>query len=163
MCVIQWGQRYRHRGSLKVRWKDIEGICEQVEKYVDKCKDWHLKDVLHEPSSCVVRKCMYMMIYVPVVFFLYLTNYTLSFLHELEGKRLWKFTSLLLSFNVLSLYFQTSDPLISSYKYGSLTRIPEFVEFRERLNNSLHFALVTAEQMLMDLTLDVSIFLVHHN
>ncbi|XP_071519527.1 N-alpha-acetyltransferase 25, NatB auxiliary subunit isoform X2 [Panulirus ornatus] len=53
-------------------------------------------------------------------------------------------------------YKDTSDPLISSYKYGSLTRIPEFVEFRERLNNSLHFAMVTAEQMLMDLTLDIS-------
>ncbi|XP_076055672.1 phagocyte signaling impaired isoform X2 [Oratosquilla oratoria] len=53
-------------------------------------------------------------------------------------------------------YKDTSDPLISSYKYGSLTRIPEFVEFRERLSNSLHFATVTAEQMLLDLTLHVS-------
>ncbi|XP_042235681.1 N-alpha-acetyltransferase 25, NatB auxiliary subunit-like isoform X2 [Homarus americanus] len=53
-------------------------------------------------------------------------------------------------------YKDTSDPLISSYKYGSLTRIPEFVEFRERLNNSLHFATVTAEQMLMELTSDIS-------
>ncbi|KAG0712761.1 N-alpha-acetyltransferase 25, NatB auxiliary subunit [Chionoecetes opilio] len=53
-------------------------------------------------------------------------------------------------------YKDTSDPLISSYKYGSLTRIPEFVEFRERLSNSLHFATVTAEQMLLDLTSDVS-------
>lgn len=52
--------------------------------------------------------------------------------------------------------FQTSDPLISSYKYGSLTRIPEFVDFRERLNNSLHFASVAAEQMLLDITVDVS-------
>ncbi|XP_069976168.1 LOW QUALITY PROTEIN: N-alpha-acetyltransferase 25, NatB auxiliary subunit, partial [Penaeus vannamei] len=50
----------------------------------------------------------------------------------------------------------TSDPLISSYKYGSLTRIPEFVDFRERLNNSLHFASVAAEQMLLDITVDVS-------
>nr|XP_045596564.1 N-alpha-acetyltransferase 25, NatB auxiliary subunit-like [Procambarus clarkii] len=53
-------------------------------------------------------------------------------------------------------YKDTSDPLISSYKYGSLTRIPEFVEFRERLNNSLHFATVTAEQMLMELTTEIS-------
>ncbi|KAK7067820.1 hypothetical protein SK128_016945 [Halocaridina rubra] len=53
-------------------------------------------------------------------------------------------------------YKDTTDPLISSYKYGSLTSIPEFVDFRERLNNSLHFAILTAEQMLMDLTTDVS-------
>ncbi|XP_068227044.1 N-alpha-acetyltransferase 25, NatB auxiliary subunit [Palaemon carinicauda] len=53
-------------------------------------------------------------------------------------------------------YKDTSDPLISSYKFGSLTRIPEFVDFRERLNNSLHFAILTAEQMLLDLTMEVS-------
>ncbi|KAK8379962.1 hypothetical protein O3P69_019779 [Scylla paramamosain] len=53
-------------------------------------------------------------------------------------------------------YKDTSDPLIASYKYGSLTRIPEFVEFRETLSNSLHFATVTAEQMLLDLTTNVS-------
>ncbi|KAK4311699.1 hypothetical protein Pmani_016831 [Petrolisthes manimaculis] len=53
-------------------------------------------------------------------------------------------------------YKDTSDPLISSYKYGSLTRIPEFVEFRERLSNSLHFATVTAEQMLLDITNEIS-------
>ena len=57
---------------------------------------------------------------------------------------------------IYSFILQTSDPLISSYKYGSLTRIPEFVDFRERLNNSLHFAIVTAEQMLLDLTTEVS-------
>ncbi|CAL4073261.1 unnamed protein product, partial [Meganyctiphanes norvegica] len=50
----------------------------------------------------------------------------------------------------------TSDPLISSYKYGSLTRIPEFVDFRERLNNSLHFATVRAELMILELTSKVS-------
>nr|XP_027237178.1 N-alpha-acetyltransferase 25, NatB auxiliary subunit-like isoform X1 [Penaeus vannamei] len=53
-------------------------------------------------------------------------------------------------------YKDTSDPLISSYKYGSLTRIPEFVDFRERLNNSLHFASVAAEQMLLDITVDIT-------
>lgn len=50
----------------------------------------------------------------------------------------------------------TSDPLISSYKYGSLTRIPEFVDFRERLNNSLHFATVRAEQMILEMTTGVT-------
>ncbi|RXG72521.1 N-alpha-acetyltransferase 25, NatB auxiliary subunit [Armadillidium vulgare] len=49
-------------------------------------------------------------------------------------------------------YKDTSDPLIMAYKFGSLCRIPECVEFRERLNNSLHFATVTAEQMILELT-----------
>jgi hypothetical protein len=42
--------------------------------------------------------------------------------------------------------------MIQAYRYGSLTRIPEFREFRERLERSVHFAAVTAEQMLLELT-----------
>ena len=50
----------------------------------------------------------------------------------------------------------TSDPMILSYKFGSLTRIPEFVEFRDRLNNSLHFASVTAEHIILEVTHNVN-------
>uniref|UniRef100_A0A6A7FX51 N-terminal acetyltransferase B complex subunit MDM20 homolog n=1 Tax=Hirondellea gigas TaxID=1518452 RepID=A0A6A7FX51_9CRUS len=46
----------------------------------------------------------------------------------------------------------TCEPMMQAYKYGSLTRIPEFGEFRERLEQSVHFSTVTAEQMLLDLT-----------
>lgn len=51
---------------------------------------------------------------------------------------------------------QTCEPMIQAYKYGSLTRIPEFGDFRERLERSVHFATVTAEQMLLELTHTVS-------
>ncbi|XP_018024748.1 N-alpha-acetyltransferase 25, NatB auxiliary subunit [Hyalella azteca] len=50
----------------------------------------------------------------------------------------------------------TGEPMIQAYRYGSLTRIPEFREFRERLERSVHFATVTAEQMLLELTHSVS-------
>ena len=47
--------------------------------------------------------------------------------------------------------FQSVDHLTFSYKFGSFLKIEEFVEFRERLNNSLHYALVTVERMLFEL------------
>lgn len=50
----------------------------------------------------------------------------------------------------------TCEPMMQAYKYGTLTRIPEFGEFRERLERSVHFATVTAEQMLLELTHTVS-------
>jgi len=49
------------------------------------------------------------------------------------------------------LLFQSVDHLTFSYKFGSFLKIEEFVEFRERLNNSLHYALVTVERMLFEL------------
>ncbi|KAF2354373.1 N-acetyltransferase B complex non-catalytic subunit [Trinorchestia longiramus] len=50
----------------------------------------------------------------------------------------------------------TGEPMIQAYRYGSLTRIPEFGEFRERLEHSVHFATVTTEQMLLELTHSVN-------
>ncbi|XP_067015410.2 N-alpha-acetyltransferase 25, NatB auxiliary subunit [Anabrus simplex] len=48
-------------------------------------------------------------------------------------------------------YKDSVDHLTFSYKFGSFLKIEEFVEFRERLNNSLHYALTTVERMLLDL------------
>ncbi|KAJ4445258.1 N-alpha-acetyltransferase 25, NatB auxiliary subunit [Periplaneta americana] len=48
-------------------------------------------------------------------------------------------------------YKDSVDHLTFSYKFGSFLKIEEFVEFRERLNNSLHYALVTIERMLLEL------------
>ncbi|KAH7960165.1 hypothetical protein HPB49_017518 [Dermacentor silvarum] len=51
-------------------------------------------------------------------------------------------------------YKDTTDYLISCYKYGSFTKIQEMMSFRERLNNSLHFALLTADKMILELLLE---------
>uniref|UniRef100_A0A4W3J8N9 N-alpha-acetyltransferase 25, NatB auxiliary subunit n=1 Tax=Callorhinchus milii TaxID=7868 RepID=A0A4W3J8N9_CALMI len=45
----------------------------------------------------------------------------------------------------------TSEYIIQAYKYGAFEKIPEFIAFRNRLNNSLHFAQVRIERMLLDL------------
>ncbi|GLH12835.1 Phagocyte signaling-impaired protein [Gryllus bimaculatus] len=42
------------------------------------------------------------------------------------------------------------DHLTYSYKFGSFLKIMEFVEFCERLNNSLHYAMTTVERMLLE-------------
>ncbi|CAH2295928.1 N-alpha-acetyltransferase 25, auxiliary subunit isoform X1 [Pelobates cultripes] len=51
----------------------------------------------------------------------------------------------------------TSEYIIQAYKYGAFEKIPEFIEFRNRLNNSLHFAQVRTERMLLDLLLEADI------
>ncbi|KAM4052844.1 N-alpha-acetyltransferase 25, NatB auxiliary subunit [Anomaloglossus baeobatrachus] len=51
----------------------------------------------------------------------------------------------------------TSEYIIQAYKYGAFEKIPEFIAFRNRLNNSLHFAQVRMERMLLDLLLDANI------
>uniref|UniRef100_A0A4W4FDS3 N-alpha-acetyltransferase 25, NatB auxiliary subunit n=1 Tax=Electrophorus electricus TaxID=8005 RepID=A0A4W4FDS3_ELEEL len=51
----------------------------------------------------------------------------------------------------------TSEYIIQAYKYGAFEKIPEFIAFRNRLNNSLHFAQVRTERMLLDLYLDADI------
>ncbi|XP_023226878.1 N-alpha-acetyltransferase 25, NatB auxiliary subunit-like [Centruroides sculpturatus] len=48
----------------------------------------------------------------------------------------------------------TIDYLISCYKFGSFTKIPEIVSFRERLNNSIHYANVAVERMILDFILE---------
>ncbi|KAM4809936.1 N-alpha-acetyltransferase 25, NatB auxiliary subunit [Rhinophrynus dorsalis] len=51
----------------------------------------------------------------------------------------------------------TSEYIIQAYKYGAFEKIPEFIAFRNRLNNSLHFAQVRTERMLLDLLLEANI------
>nr|CAD7589516.1 unnamed protein product [Timema genevievae] len=47
-------------------------------------------------------------------------------------------------------YKDSVDHMTFSYKYGSFIKIEEFIQFRERLNNSLHYAMVTVEKMLLE-------------
>uniref|UniRef100_A0A0B7AIK1 Uncharacterized protein n=1 Tax=Arion vulgaris TaxID=1028688 RepID=A0A0B7AIK1_9EUPU len=46
---------------------------------------------------------------------------------------------------------EASEHLMSSYKFGSFGRIQEFVEFQNRLNNSIQFHHATTEKLLLDL------------
>lgn len=48
-------------------------------------------------------------------------------------------------------YKDSVDYLSFTYKFGSFMKIEEFVEFRERLSSSMHYALVTVERMLLDI------------
>uniref|UniRef100_A0A3B3YRW3 N(alpha)-acetyltransferase 25, NatB auxiliary subunit n=1 Tax=Poecilia mexicana TaxID=48701 RepID=A0A3B3YRW3_9TELE len=53
----------------------------------------------------------------------------------------------------------TSEYIIQAYKYGAFEKIPEFIALRNRLNQSLHFAQVRTERMLLDLYLEADIVL----
>lgn len=55
-----------------------------------------------------------------------------------------------------SVHKDTSDYLISCYKYGSFPKVQEFVQFRHRLQNSLQFAICTAEKLLLDIISNAS-------
>uniref|UniRef100_A0A3B4C4M8 N-alpha-acetyltransferase 25, NatB auxiliary subunit n=1 Tax=Pygocentrus nattereri TaxID=42514 RepID=A0A3B4C4M8_PYGNA len=59
--------------------------------------------------------------------------------------------------SLLLLPSRTSEYIIQAYKYGAFEKIPEFIAFRNRLNNSLHFAQVRTERMLLDLYLEADI------
>ncbi|XP_071448582.1 N-alpha-acetyltransferase 25, NatB auxiliary subunit [Hetaerina americana] len=48
-------------------------------------------------------------------------------------------------------YKDSVDHLTFSYKFGSFLTIEEFVEFRERLDNSLHYTSTTVENMLLEI------------
>ncbi|XP_054259065.1 N-alpha-acetyltransferase 25, NatB auxiliary subunit [Macrosteles quadrilineatus] len=50
-------------------------------------------------------------------------------------------------------YKDSADHLTFLYKFGSFTKIHEFIKFRERLNNSLHYSSVTVEKMLLEIFL----------
>ncbi|CAL1567986.1 unnamed protein product [Knipowitschia caucasica] len=53
----------------------------------------------------------------------------------------------------------TSEYIIQAYKYGAFEKIPEFIALRNRLNQSLHFAQIRTERMLLDLILEADILL----
>ncbi|KAG5344691.1 NAA25 acetyltransferase, partial [Acromyrmex charruanus] len=48
-------------------------------------------------------------------------------------------------------YKDSADHLTLAYKYGSFIKIQDFVELRERLENSFHFVMTTVDKMLLDL------------
>ena len=39
-----------------------------------------------------------------------------------------------------------------AYKHGSFLKIQEFVELRERLENSIHFSMTTVDKMLLEMS-----------
>ncbi|KAJ8312970.1 hypothetical protein KUTeg_010343 [Tegillarca granosa] len=76
-------------------------------------------------------------------------------------KRLGHFSVACTTYGAMLRFFavnhkETTEYLIASYKYGSFNKINEFVEFRERLQNSLQYASATVESMLLDLILETT-------
>ncbi|XP_033227156.1 N-alpha-acetyltransferase 25, NatB auxiliary subunit isoform X2 [Belonocnema kinseyi] len=55
----------------------------------------------------------------------------------------------------------SADHLTFAYKYGSFLKIQEFVDLKERLEKSIHFATTTVDKMLIELTRseDSSVFM----
>lgn len=49
-------------------------------------------------------------------------------------------------------YKDSADHLTSAYKYGNFTKIPEFVDLREHLENSIQFTTITIDKMLLELS-----------
>lgn len=58
----------------------------------------------------------------------------------------------LICYQVFVYYFQSADHLTYAYKFGSFLKIQEFVELRERLENSIHFAMTTVDKMLLEMS-----------
>ncbi|XP_017891294.1 N-alpha-acetyltransferase 25, NatB auxiliary subunit [Ceratina calcarata] len=50
-------------------------------------------------------------------------------------------------------YKDSADHLTFAYKYGSFVKIQEFVELKERLENSFHFVMTTIDKMVLELSL----------
>lgn len=48
-------------------------------------------------------------------------------------------------------YKESLEYLAMCYKFGSFSKLEEFMDFRERLSNSLHYAMISAEMMLMEM------------
>ncbi|CAK9820354.1 N-alpha-acetyltransferase 25, NatB auxiliary subunit [Anthophora plagiata] len=48
-------------------------------------------------------------------------------------------------------YKDCADHITFAYKYGSFVKIQEFVELKERLENSFHFVMTTIDKMLLEL------------
>ncbi|XP_033119336.1 N-alpha-acetyltransferase 25, NatB auxiliary subunit-like [Anneissia japonica] len=51
----------------------------------------------------------------------------------------------------------TSEYIITAYKFGSFQKIPEFIEFRKRVSNSISFSVVTIEKMLLEIMTDAEV------
>ncbi|XP_074040327.1 phagocyte signaling impaired [Leptinotarsa decemlineata] len=48
-------------------------------------------------------------------------------------------------------YKDSSDHLTFSYKFGSFIKLDEFMDFRERMNNSLHYNTVAVDRIMLNL------------
>lgn len=48
-------------------------------------------------------------------------------------------------------YRDSIDHLTFSYKFGSFLKLEEFMDFRERLNNSLHYTLTAVDRMIVEI------------
>uniref|UniRef100_A0A8C5PD91 N-alpha-acetyltransferase 25, NatB auxiliary subunit n=1 Tax=Leptobrachium leishanense TaxID=445787 RepID=A0A8C5PD91_9ANUR len=87
---------------------------------------------------------------------------TIGFLLTRFAEPLGQFIGASQAYNAALRFFHsnqkdTSEYIIQAYKYGAFEKIPEFINFRNRLNNSLHFAQVRIERMLLDLLLEADI------
>ncbi|KAM9734551.1 N-alpha-acetyltransferase 25, NatB auxiliary subunit isoform 1-T1 [Menidia menidia] len=89
---------------------------------------------------------------------------TIGFLLTRYAESLGQFAAASQSCNFSLRFFHsnqkdTSEYIIQAYKYGAFEKIPEFIALRNRLNQSLHFAQVRTERMLLDLLLEADIVL----
>lgn len=48
-------------------------------------------------------------------------------------------------------YKDSSEYLAMSYKFGSFSKLQEFMDFREKLSNSLHYSMVSVEALLQEI------------
>ncbi|XP_022085610.1 N-alpha-acetyltransferase 25, NatB auxiliary subunit-like isoform X2 [Acanthaster planci] len=72
------------------------------------------------------------------------------------------FTSATALFNTTLKFFNsnhkdTTEYMITAYKFGTFHKIPEFLTFRQRISNSLHRTLVTVEKLLLELLTEAEI------
>ncbi|XP_008421521.1 N-alpha-acetyltransferase 25, NatB auxiliary subunit isoform X1 [Poecilia reticulata] len=89
---------------------------------------------------------------------------TIGFLLTRYAESLGQFSAASQSCNFSLRFFHsnqkdTSEYIIQAYKYGAFEKIPEFIALRNRLNQSLHFAQVRTERMLLDLYLEADVVL----
>uniref|UniRef100_A0A3B5PYD5 N-alpha-acetyltransferase 25, NatB auxiliary subunit n=1 Tax=Xiphophorus maculatus TaxID=8083 RepID=A0A3B5PYD5_XIPMA len=89
---------------------------------------------------------------------------TIGFLLTRYAESLGQFSAASQSCNFSLRFFHsnqkdTSEYIIQAYKYGAFEKIPEFIALRNRLNQSLHFAQVRTERMLLDLFLEADVVL----
>uniref|UniRef100_A0A4W6DFL4 N-alpha-acetyltransferase 25, NatB auxiliary subunit n=1 Tax=Lates calcarifer TaxID=8187 RepID=A0A4W6DFL4_LATCA len=87
---------------------------------------------------------------------------TIGFLLTRYAESLGQFAAASQSCNFSLRFFHsnqkdTSEYIIQAYKYGAFEKIPEFIALRNRLNQSLHFAQVRTERMLLDLFLELNV------
>ncbi|KAM6986432.1 N-alpha-acetyltransferase 25, NatB auxiliary subunit [Aplochiton taeniatus] len=87
---------------------------------------------------------------------------TIGYLLTRYAQSLGQFAAASQSYNFSLRFFHsnqkdTSEYIIQAYKYGAFEKIPEFIALRSRLNQSLHFAQVRTERMLLDLFLEADI------